>query len=95
MILISQFARSRPQSHLIMWCYNFHAHHKVSKDLFTRQNVPAICLVEIVLKKKDFRGRGKTIFFCEIQSDLSYFKPTVKDNNTNKKMLLVLQKQKI
>ena len=37
----------------------------------------------ISFEKKDFRGIGKTIFF-NILSDLSYLKPTVKENITTK-----------
>ena len=72
MIMISQSIRSKPQAHLIMWCYNFHADHKVLKDRFTRQNVPAICLVEIILKKRIFTAVAKLFFFVKVLSDLSH-----------------------
>ena len=37
---MSQSVHSKPQAHLIMWCYNFHAGQKMLKDRFDVKMYP-------------------------------------------------------
>ena len=50
----------------VSYYYNFHADQKVLKDHFTMQNVHAICLVEIVLKKRIFAVEAKLFFSWKV-----------------------------